>query len=179
MLNQTFRFCTSKCTKHFKAKHNPKKMKWTKAYRRSHGKELMFDKSLEFEKKREEPVRYNRDLYVKTVQAMKKVEVIRARREKAFIQNRIKQAKKNNRLVVERELMKHAELIKNPQLKADIKKKRTQLFEAEVAKTRSQTRLQKELNAGKKIQNELAGSEDDVRDSDDSKDEMSEEEIIN
>jgi large subunit ribosomal protein L24e len=154
-------------------------MKWTKAYRRSHGKELMFDKSLEFEKRREEPVRYNRDLYVKTVQAMKKVEGIRARREKAFIQNRIKQAKKNNREIVEKELMRHIDLIKNPELKSKIKGMKTKAFEEEVAKTRSQTRLQKELQKNKKIENEIEGSEDDVRDSDDSGDEMSEEEIIN
>lgn len=153
-------------------------MKWTKAYRRSHGKELMFDKSLEFEKRREEPVRYNRDLYVKTVQAMKKVEGIRARREKAFIQNRIKQAKKNNKELVERELMRHVELIKNPALKTELKKKKHEIWEAEVAKTRSQTRLQKELAASKKMKDELEGSADDVRDSDNSGDEMSEE-VIN
>merc|ERR1712146_707572 len=45
-------------------------MKWTKAYRKTHGKELMYDSTLDFEKRREEPVRYNRDLYVKTVQAI-------------------------------------------------------------------------------------------------------------
>lgn len=152
-------------------------MKWTKAYRRSHGKELMFDKSLEFEKRREEPVRYNRELYVKTVQAMKKVETIRARREKAFIQNRIKQAKKNNREIIEKELMKHVELIGNPELKSEMKKKKHEIFEKEAARTRSQSRLQKELQKNKKMTNELEA--DDVRDSDDSGDEMSQEELIN
>merc|ERR1712187_40714 len=39
-------------------------MKWTKAYRKTHGKELMYDSTLDFEKRREEPVRYNRDLYI-------------------------------------------------------------------------------------------------------------------
>ena len=154
-------------------------MKWTKAYRRSHGKELMFDKSLGFEKRREEPVRYNRDLYVKTVQAMKKVETIRARREKTFIQNRIKQAKKNNRELVEKELMRHVELIGNPELKTEMKKKKHEAFEREAAITRSQSRLQQELQKNKKMKNELKESEDDVRDSDDSGDEMSQEEIIN
>merc|ERR1711920_603188 len=45
-------------------------MRWTKAYRKTHGKELMYDSTLDFEKRREEPVRYNRDLYIKTVQAI-------------------------------------------------------------------------------------------------------------
>merc|ERR1712183_743057 len=59
-------------------------MKWTKAYRKTHGKELMYDSTLDFEKRREEPVRYNRDLYVKTIQAIGKIEKIKQAREKSF-----------------------------------------------------------------------------------------------
>merc|ERR1712146_552376 len=71
-------------------------MKWTKAYRKTHGKELMYDSTLDFEKRREEPVRYNRDLYVKTVQAIGKIEQIKAAREKRFKNARIKEAKRPN-----------------------------------------------------------------------------------
>lgn len=159
-------------------------MKWTKAYRRSHGKELLFDKSLEFEKKREEPVRYNRDLYVKTVQAMKRVDAIRTRREKAFINNRIKQAKKNNKDLVERELMKHIDLVANKDLKARLRQKKDQLFEAKMAKETQQTKLQKELQrnkvvkAGKMEQEELGSARSDGDSDDESGDNrMSEEEI--
>merc|ERR1711896_46039 len=71
-------------------------MRWTKAYRKTHGKELMYDTTLDFEKRREEPVKYNRDLYVKTVQAMGRIQEIKQAREKRFKNARIKDAKRRN-----------------------------------------------------------------------------------
>ena len=62
---KVFKFCRAKCHKHFKAKHNPRKLAWTKAYRKLHGNE---------------PIQYNRDMYVRTIQAMKKIADIRDRR---------------------------------------------------------------------------------------------------
>lgn len=49
---------------------------------------MVKDTTFEFEKKRNEPVRYNRDLYVKTVQAMKKISKIRQKREELFYEAR-------------------------------------------------------------------------------------------
>jgi large subunit ribosomal protein L24e len=45
-------FYRGKCHKAFKKKKNPRKAKWTKAFRKSAGKELAVDPSFEFEKKR-------------------------------------------------------------------------------------------------------------------------------
>jgi large subunit ribosomal protein L24e len=83
-----FRFCRSKCHHHFKAKHNPRKMRWTKAYRKAMGKDMTKDTVFEFERKRNEPLKYNRDLYVQTIQAMKKIEKVKYKREKMFWKNR-------------------------------------------------------------------------------------------
>ena len=77
---KVFRFCSSKCNKLFKAKKNPRKLKWTKAYRAAHGKEMTCDPVLDFEQRRNVPIRYNRDLMVKTIQAIKRVEEIKAAR---------------------------------------------------------------------------------------------------
>merc|ERR1712187_545604 len=71
-------------------------MKWTKAWRKTHGRELMYDSTLDFEKRREEPVRYNRELYVKTVQAIGKSGAIKQAREKRVKNARIKEAKRRN-----------------------------------------------------------------------------------
>ena len=117
-----FRFCRSKCHRHFKAKHNPKKMKWTKASRKTHGKELLYDKTLEFEKKKEEPIRYNRLDYIKTIRGIKKIKKIKEIRDSVFWKNRMSMAKETNRKAVLNELKKHSDLIENENVKIRIKK---------------------------------------------------------
>ena len=87
--SKKFRFCSSKCNKLFKAKKNPRKLKWTKAYRAAAGKEMTNDSVLEFEQRRNVPTRYNRDLMVKTLQAMKKVDEIKKRRQERFFTKRM------------------------------------------------------------------------------------------
>ncbi|KAI9310926.1 ribosomal protein L24e-domain-containing protein [Dichotomocladium elegans] len=86
---KTFRFCRSKCHRNFKMKRNPRKVRWTKAFRKAAGKEMVIDSTFEFEKRRNVPVRYDRNLMATTVKAMKRVQEIRAKREKAFYRNRM------------------------------------------------------------------------------------------
>ena len=70
-------------------KRNPRKLKWTKAFRRAAGKEMLVDSTLQFAARRNVPVRYNRDLVNKTVSAMKRISEIRARRERVFYRRRM------------------------------------------------------------------------------------------
>ena len=69
-------------------KRNPRKVKWTKAFRRAAGKDMIVDSTLEFEKKRNVPVRYDRDLMSSTLKAMKRVQEIKLKRERVHYKNR-------------------------------------------------------------------------------------------
>lgn len=71
-------------------KRNPRKLGWTKAFRRAHGKEMTVDSTLQFAQRRNIPVRYNRDLVARTLEAMGRVGEIRARRERQFYRNRMR-----------------------------------------------------------------------------------------
>ncbi|OAA59295.1 60S ribosomal protein L24 [Cordyceps fumosorosea ARSEF 2679] len=86
---KSFRFCRSKCHRNFKMKRNPRKLKWTKAYRRNAGKEMVVDSTLLFSQRRNEPVRYDRDLVARTLEAMRRVSEVRQRRERAFYKRRM------------------------------------------------------------------------------------------
>ena len=115
-----FRFCRSKCHRHFKAKHNPRRVAWTKAYRKAHGKELANDPIFDFEKKRNEPLVYNRDLYIQTIQAMKRIEDIKQRRETLFWQNRMRLAKVKKVDDLNRELETHVDLIDEEEIRLKV-----------------------------------------------------------
>jgi len=86
---KVFRFCTSKCHKNFKMKRNPRKVRWTKAFRKAAGKEMVIDSTIDFEKRRNVPVRYDRELMQTTIHAMKRVAEVKKRREHAFWKNRM------------------------------------------------------------------------------------------
>jgi len=92
-----FRFCRSKCHKNFKMKRNPRKLKWTKAFRKSAGKEMVVDSTLTFAARRNVPVRYNRDLVATTLKAMQRVSEIRQRRERVFYKKRMEGNKDRQR----------------------------------------------------------------------------------
>ena len=92
-----FRFCRSKCHKNFKMKRNPRKLRWTKAFRKAAGKEMAIDATFEFEKRRNVPVRYDRELMATTVRAMKRVSEIRAKRERIFYATRMQPKKEQER----------------------------------------------------------------------------------
>jgi large subunit ribosomal protein L24e len=107
-------------------KRNPRKLKWTKAFRRAAGKDMVVDATLEFEKRRNVPVRYDRDLMQTTLKAMKRVQEIKQKREKVFYKQRFfelirMQGKKEKELQESiKQLQKNIELVDGEEIKAKI-----------------------------------------------------------
>ena len=106
-----FRFCRSKCHRNFNKKRNPRKVAWTKAFRKTRGKEMAVDSTFEFEKRRNRPVKYDRDLMGKTILAMQKVQQIKETREERFFQNRMNDAKAEKKKQARVEIEKSIELL--------------------------------------------------------------------
>ncbi|XP_070543422.1 probable ribosome biogenesis protein RLP24 [Ptychodera flava] len=124
-----FKFCRSKCHKAFKKKRNPRKVKWTKAFRKSHGKDLAVDNSFEFERRRNIPTKYNRELWTRSLQALKRVEEIKTRRQNQFIINRLKKGKELRKQADIRDVKQSIHLIKSPAAKEKTVQKLVQIIE--------------------------------------------------
>uniref|UniRef100_A0A646QF97 Probable ribosome biogenesis protein RLP24 n=1 Tax=Hemiscolopendra marginata TaxID=943146 RepID=A0A646QF97_9MYRI len=122
-----FKFCRSKCHKAFKKKRNPRKARWTKAFRKSAGKELAVDPSFEFEKRRNIPIKYDRALWHETMTAMKRVEQIKSKRQAQFIYNRMKVGKEMEKQKDIKETQRDMSLIKSPAAGLKQKEQETQM----------------------------------------------------
>ncbi|XP_031121825.1 probable ribosome biogenesis protein RLP24 [Ipomoea triloba] len=109
-----FRFCRSKCHKNFKMKRNPRKVKWTKAYRRLHGKDMTQDATFEFERKRNRPERFDKNVTENTLKAIKKIDKVRIAREAAHHKNRMRPEKLRKQKEAVRELEQGIHLVKAP-----------------------------------------------------------------
>lgn len=106
-------------------KRNPRKLKWTKAYRRNAGKEMVVDSTLLFGQRRNEPVRYDRDLVQRTLGAMKRVSEIRQRRERVFYKKRMA-GKRERELATARKLVAENEHLL-PRMRGSEKKRLAEL----------------------------------------------------
>ena len=149
-----FRFCRSKCHKNFKAKKNPRKIRWTKAYTKTHGKELVTDPVYEFEKIRNTPIKYNREIWTDTIQAMDKLAKIRKDREDRFFNERMKKAAKIKKEIIKKDLIRHEQLIADPKIREKVDKLREERDEKklleEEKKSNKNIGLESEINTGEK-----------------------------
>uniref|UniRef100_A0A336LMJ6 Probable ribosome biogenesis protein RLP24 n=1 Tax=Culicoides sonorensis TaxID=179676 RepID=A0A336LMJ6_CULSO len=126
-----FRFCRSKCRRAFNKKKNPRKTKWTLAYRKAAGKELTVDPSFEFEKRRNVPVKYSRELWTKTVNAIEKINEIRERRTGHYVMQRLRKGTEREIHNDIRDVQKNMALIRSPAI--GLKERRAKEQEQEAA----------------------------------------------
>jgi large subunit ribosomal protein L24e len=109
--SKVFKFCRSKCHRNFTRKRNPRKMKWTKAYRKAAGKEMTVDTTFDFEKRRNRPTKYDRELMGKTLLAMKKVTEVQEKREQRFFDVRHKDKAAKEKAAIRVEVEQSIELL--------------------------------------------------------------------
>jgi len=166
---KVFRFCSSKCHKNFKLKRTPRKTRWTKTFRRAAGKELTMDTTLEFERKRNVPVKYNRDLVGTTLRAMVQVEAIRAKREKLLFEKRMKRRTEANTTAGIKELGRRLHWIEDPaqreSVEAQVKEAEKLKAEKVVAKRAEGSKyVKKKVRVMKKAMKSIASSAPDMAD---------------
>ena len=82
---------------------------------------MTVDASLEFEKRRNVPLRYDREVMAKTVEVIKRVQAIKSKREMAHYKQRIMAAKltekeHNTEKLMETEKHKQKKLVKVPEV---------------------------------------------------------------
>lgn len=89
-------------------------VRWTKAYRKIAGKELVEDATFEMERKRNRPEKYNRETVAKTLQAMDKISEIRIKRQERFYEKRMLRAKQLAKIADKVELETEIHLVRAP-----------------------------------------------------------------
>jgi len=72
---------------------------------------MVVDSTFEFEKRRNRPVKYDRDLMSKTILAMQRVQGIKTKREERFHANRMRDAKKEKKEQARVEIEKSIEIL--------------------------------------------------------------------
>lgn len=72
---------------------------------------MAVDSTFDFEKRRNRPVKYDRDLMSKTIVAMRRVEQIQQNREQRFFDNRMQDAKAEKKKQARVEIEKSIELL--------------------------------------------------------------------
>lgn len=138
-------------------KRNPMKLKWTKTFRKANGKELAVDSTMDFELRRNIPVKYNRELLHDTLKVMKRVEHIKQRRQEDLWNKRMERvqlqekceaaaALRHNIDWVEDVEVKHAARDDLLSIEQEKEAKRSQRREA--VKARQQKKRQAEKAAG-------------------------------
>eukprot|EP00924_Labyrinthula_sp_SR-Ha-C_P015167 augustus_masked-scaffold_9-processed-gene-10.65-mRNA-1 protein AED:0.09 eAED:0.09 QI:0/-1/0/1/-1/1/1/0/176 len=139
--SKVFKFCRSKCHKNFRLKRNPRKLKWTKAHRRARGKEMIIDKSLDFAKIRNRPLKYDRSLVQSTVRSIRKIDDITTARKERFWEKKQQFARLEEKVRNRKEIVQNVELVA-PEM--SVQREKLQVLEKVKQKVSEREELQKQ-----------------------------------
>lgn len=155
-LFQIFKFCRSKCHRAFKKRKNPRKTKWTKAFRKTAGKELTVDPSFEFQKRRNVPIKYSRELWTKTVEAMKRVTEIKEKRAGLYVMERLRKGRQKEIEMDVKDVQKNMSLIRSPAAGLKERRAREEAQEAAMMDAESDDESKIEYVDAKQLEKQLA-----------------------
>lgn len=101
-------------------KKNPRKFRWTKAFRAAMGKDLVVDNVYDFETRRNRPVKYDRDLVATTLRTMRLVDEIRQQREAAHWERRMMASHNVETRAKKQAIAEHIQLVTRvPEIQAE------------------------------------------------------------
>ena len=150
--SKVFRFCRSKCRRNFDLKRNPRKVRWTKAFRRANGKDIKVDSTLDFEKIRNRPVKYDRDLMMKTIAAMKRIEEIKKVRQERFYKQRMAASKIRQKEEKKADIVKNIDIIAPAASKMTEDRQKAEILRQELDAKKAAIREQKQKKQQKKTE---------------------------
>lgn len=149
-----FRFCRGKCRKFFLKNKNPRKFKWTKAYRAARNKDLVNDSSQVFEVRRNCPVKYNPELMAETLRGIRIIELIEQKRQEAHWERRMMAAQSLGTLEKLKNIEQNIELYSKV---PEVQKEHAQIARTEIEAHRAELREQHR----KKVEEEKERRNDD------------------
>lgn len=119
-------------------------------FRKLAGKELTVDPAFEFEKRRNVPTKYDREQWTKTVDAIKKINEIKERREKHFVMERLRKGTQREIHNDVRDVQKNISLIRAPEgiRKKEDQQNKTMEVEEEEIEYMDAKEMEKKLSSG-------------------------------
>ena len=110
------------------------------------GKELVTDPVYEFEKIRNTPIKYNREIWTDTIQAMDKLAKIRKDREDIFFMRRMRRAEHDKKEIIKKNLIRHEQLIADPKIREKVDKMREERDEKRRLEEENKNKINKIWN---------------------------------
>jgi large subunit ribosomal protein L24e len=117
------------------------------------------DSTLEFEKRRNVPLKYDRELMATTISAVSRIQEIKTKREKAFYKNRMNVAKPVSLRTDALEVLSGTHLLGFEGKNSEVVKKALKAAEIK-AKKKEKKRIQKVQDQVEEMQQDLEGEED-------------------